>query len=161
MGHPLGVDPARWPPGWYRDPQGGPHLRWWTGQGWTADVRAPAVAPPPWARRMVVAAPATALAAAVAATACSRLGDASRHPGGLFHACTGTSHPLLGAGLALTVLAVAASLASIGPVVRVRRGPDGPLRQVAIAATVALPLAAGVAVVSAALAWLSYACLVF
>lgn len=30
------------PPGWYPDPQGGPHLRWFNGTQWTDQYQAPA-----------------------------------------------------------------------------------------------------------------------
>lgn len=34
-------DASRAAPGFYPDPSGEPQLRWWSGQGWTADVRPP------------------------------------------------------------------------------------------------------------------------
>jgi hypothetical protein len=35
------------PAGWYPDPAGGNGKRWWDGTGWTHNVQAPEVAPPP------------------------------------------------------------------------------------------------------------------
>lgn len=38
------------PPGWHRDPRGGPLERWWDGQQWTGHTRQVQSAAPPWTR---------------------------------------------------------------------------------------------------------------
>jgi len=52
------------PPGWYPDPEGGAHLRWWEGTDWTDDRR-----PPPVTAELQNALRATGEAAAAAAAA--------------------------------------------------------------------------------------------
>lgn len=44
---PVLEQPRPMPPGWYQDPSGAPHQRWWDGQQWTGATQGlqPAVAP--------------------------------------------------------------------------------------------------------------------
>jgi hypothetical protein len=38
------TDPTPIPPGWYADPDGGPHSRWWDGSQWTSHEPLPVIA---------------------------------------------------------------------------------------------------------------------
>jgi hypothetical protein len=52
------------PPGWYPDPHGAPHMRWWDGAQWTAHVGPPAAAGDDGLRHVVpIGRPASAIAA--------------------------------------------------------------------------------------------------